>query len=99
LLEWDSTTGLKEQAVQNEPSDPVERADERRKALGEGDVKEKRDGTIGAIAANTASPLASFALMSIGALAFAHCLRPASARRRYRVAPHGSRAVPFTSTI
>jgi hypothetical protein len=32
--------------MQNEPSDPVKRADERRKALGEGDVKEKRDGTI-----------------------------------------------------
>ena len=32
--------------MQNEPSDPVERADERRKTLGEGDVKEKRDGTI-----------------------------------------------------
>ena len=40
----------------------------------------------GAIAANTVGtfPLASFALMSIGALALAHCLRPASARRRYR---------------
>jgi hypothetical protein len=32
--------------MQNEPSDPVERADDRRKALGEGDVREKRDGTI-----------------------------------------------------
>ncbi|WP_250515442.1 hypothetical protein [Caballeronia sp. INDeC2] len=32
--------------MQNEPSDPVERADERRKTLGEGDVKEKADGTI-----------------------------------------------------
>ncbi|MDR5763161.1 MULTISPECIES: hemerythrin domain-containing protein [unclassified Caballeronia] len=40
----------------------------------------------GAIAANTVGtfPLASFALISIGALALAHCLRPASARRRYR---------------
>jgi cell fate (sporulation/competence/biofilm development) regulator YlbF (YheA/YmcA/DUF963 family) len=39
-----------------------------------------------AIAANTVGtfPLASFALMSIGALALAHCLRPASVRRRYR---------------
>ncbi|BAO92619.1 hemerythrin domain-containing protein [Caballeronia cordobensis] len=38
------------------------------------------------IAANTvgAFPLASFALISIGALALAHSLRPASARRRYR---------------
>ena len=32
--------------MQNEPSDPVERADERRKALGEGDVRVKGDGTI-----------------------------------------------------
>ncbi|SAK90197.1 cation-binding protein [Caballeronia temeraria] len=39
-----------------------------------------------AIAASTVGtfPLASFALMSIGALALAHCLRPASGRRRYR---------------
>ena len=39
-----------------------------------------------AIAANTVCtfPLASFALMSIGALALAHCLRPAAARRPYR---------------
>jgi hypothetical protein len=29
-----------------EPSDPVERADQRREALGDGDVKQKRDGTI-----------------------------------------------------
>ena len=29
-----------------EPSDPVERADQRREAIGEGDVKEKSDGTI-----------------------------------------------------
>ncbi|MDR5763159.1 MULTISPECIES: hypothetical protein [unclassified Caballeronia] len=32
--------------MQSEPSDPLERADERRKALGEGDIKEKGDGTI-----------------------------------------------------
>ena len=32
--------------MQNDPSDPVERADKRRKDLGEGDVKEKPDGTI-----------------------------------------------------
>ncbi|AQH05215.1 cation-binding protein (plasmid) [Burkholderia sp. KK1] len=40
----------------------------------------------GAIAANTAGtfPLASFALVSIGALALAHCLRPTYARRRHR---------------
>lgn len=39
----------------------------------------------GVIAANTVGtfPLASFALMSIGALALLHCLRPASARRGY----------------
>lgn len=29
-----------------EPSDPVERADKRREAIGEGEVKEKPDGTI-----------------------------------------------------
>lgn len=29
-----------------EPSDPVERADQRRNALGDGDVTEKPDGTI-----------------------------------------------------
>jgi len=34
-------------AVMNpEPSDPVERADERREALGQGDVVEKADGSI-----------------------------------------------------
>lgn len=32
--------------MQNEPSDPVERADQRRKAIGNGDVTEKPDGTI-----------------------------------------------------
>lgn len=32
--------------MQHEPSDPVERADKRRNDLGEGDVKEKSDGTI-----------------------------------------------------
>ncbi|BAO92621.1 hypothetical protein [Caballeronia cordobensis] len=32
--------------MQNEPSDPVERADERRKALGEGDIRVTGDGTI-----------------------------------------------------
>jgi hypothetical protein len=30
----------------NEPSDPVERADKRRKELGSGDILEKPDGTI-----------------------------------------------------
>jgi len=40
----------------------------------------------GVIAANTAGtfPLASFALVSIGALALAHCLRPTYASRRHR---------------
>ncbi|EKS70194.1 hypothetical protein BURK_018990 [Burkholderia sp. SJ98] len=37
---------LQENAMNREPSDPVQRADERREALGEGDVKEKSDGTI-----------------------------------------------------
>lgn len=32
--------------MNREPSDPVQRADERREALGPGDVKEKADGTI-----------------------------------------------------
>ncbi|MDR5829308.1 hypothetical protein P9250_15580 [Caballeronia sp. LP006] len=32
--------------MNSEPSDPVERADQRREAIGKGDVKEKADGTI-----------------------------------------------------
>jgi hypothetical protein len=36
----------KEQTMQREPSDPVERADQRRESLGKGDVEEKSDGTI-----------------------------------------------------
>ncbi|MDR5816019.1 MULTISPECIES: hypothetical protein [unclassified Caballeronia] len=32
--------------MNNEPSDPVERADQRREELGAGDVDEKPDGTI-----------------------------------------------------
>lgn len=32
--------------MNNEPSDPVERADQRREKLGAGDVEEKADGTI-----------------------------------------------------
>jgi hypothetical protein len=32
--------------MSNEPSDPVERADKRREAIGTGDVKENADGTI-----------------------------------------------------
>ena len=32
--------------MKEEPSDPVERADQRRKAVGSGDVIEKPDGTI-----------------------------------------------------
>lgn len=32
--------------MKSEPSDPVERADERRKAIGSGDISEKPDGTI-----------------------------------------------------
>ncbi|SAK99653.1 cation-binding protein [Caballeronia fortuita] len=68
-----------ERALASQLSDLGMRMTKRRMQL----VAQNRPG---AIAANTAGtfPLASFALMSIGALALAHCLRPAFARRGYR---------------
>jgi hypothetical protein len=40
------TEPIQESTMQQEPSDPVERADERRKAIGDGDVTVKDDGTV-----------------------------------------------------
>jgi hypothetical protein len=45
--------------MKSEPSDPVERADERRKAVGSGDVTENADGTIEHSNSRTVSGIAS----------------------------------------
>lgn len=70
---------IAERALASQLSDLGVRMTKRRVQL----VAQNRPG---AIAANTMGtfPLASIALISVGALALAHCLRPASTRRRDR---------------